>query len=471
MKPHKGMTCLALMIATTGPIISGCTKFIDQAQLGVDRHPLTNEKTTEAHQIIVNDEEVATISAQPDEFAGYVPVMPIVEALGGTYIWDKATQTITVEQQDEMGLTFRVGDLNVIRNGYPLRIRESPQIIDDQVWVPGYNWLPGSAISRMFDVDYANWDQSEKVYRIYRFPESDQVQTDLEDAAVAAVKQYLQAQHIELTRSPSELSQSPQDILIKSVQQLSELGTVNNGLVKVVVSFSTTYQPIPEEAWLFSQAGKTQYEHSYFLRIREGEPHFELISEKSDRTGLGAPIPLLDESDFSRIADDWEAENFYSLPELLEILDHMVTEVDRPSFSELLTRVTTQNSFYLSELDGEVIFSYFSESVRRSPEWEIFLELENSKDPTFTVLSASSLEDQITATILGNWTVDSVNMRPILLNIELSQNNKIWKITRMENIRQYKNIYSLMRLEPQLYEEIAEQFVFRKETDISPFYL
>ncbi|MFG6107244.1 copper amine oxidase N-terminal domain-containing protein [Leptothoe sp. EHU-05/26/07-4] len=442
-----------------------------QSQLGVDRHPLTSEKTTEPHQIIVNGEEVATISAQPDGFAGYVPIMPIVEALGGTYIWDKATQTITVEQQDEMVITFRVGDLNVIRNGYLLRIRESPQMIDDQVWVPGYNWLPGSAISRMFDVDYANWDQSEKVYRIYRFPEPDQVQTDLEDAAVAAVKQYLQTQHIELTRSPSELPQSPQEILIESVQQLSESGIVNNGLVKVVVSFSTTYQPVPEEAWLFSQAGKTQYEHSYLVRIREGEPHLELTSEQSDRTGLGAPIPLLDESDFSRIANDWEAENFYSLPELLEILDHMVTEVDRPSFSELLTRVTTQNSFHLSELDDEVIFSYFSESVRSSPEWEIFLELENSKDPTFTVLSASSLEDQITATILGNWTVDSVNMRPILLNIELSQNNKIWKITRMENIRQYKNIYSLMRLEPQLYEEIAEQFVFRKETDISPFYL
>ncbi|MDV3351945.1 copper amine oxidase N-terminal domain-containing protein [Leptothoe sp. LEGE 181152] len=442
-----------------------------QSQLGVDRHPLTSEKTTEARQIIVNGEEVTTIVTQPDGFAGYVPIMPIVEALGGTYIWDKATQTVIVEQQDEMDITFRVGDLNVMRNGYPLRIREFPQIIDDQVWVPGYNWLPGSAISRMFDVDYANWDQSEKVYRIYRFPEPDQVQTDLEDAAVAAVKQYLQTQHIELTRSPSELSQSPQDILIESVQQLSESGTVNNGLVKVVVSFSTTYQPIPEEAWLFSQAGKTQYEHSYLVRIREGEPHLELISEQSDRTGLGAPIPLLDESDFSRITDDWEEENFYSLPELLEILDHMVTEVDRPSFSELLTRVTTQNSFHLSELDDAVILSYFSESVRRSPEWEIFLELEDSKDPAFTVLSASSMEDQITATILGNWTVDSVNMRPILLNIELSQNNKIWKITRMENIRQYKNIYSLMMLEPQLYEEIAEQFVFRKETDISPFYL
>ncbi|ESA37652.1 copper amine oxidase family protein [Leptolyngbya sp. Heron Island J] len=54
MKPHKGMACLALMIATTGPMVSGCTQFIDRAQVDVDRHPLTSEKTTEAHQIIVN---------------------------------------------------------------------------------------------------------------------------------------------------------------------------------------------------------------------------------------------------------------------------------------------------------------------------------------------------------------------------------------------------------------------------------
>lgn len=60
---------------------------------------------------------------------------------------------------------------------------------------------------------------------------------------------------------------------------------------------------------------------------------------------------------------------------------------------------------------------------------------------------------------------------PILIDIELSWDGGMWKFTRMENIRQYENIYELMLQEPRLYEEIAEQFVFREGTNISPFYM
>ena len=293
MKPYKNVAFLPLIIVATGLMASGCTAMIGQTQIETDVQPLMSDQTTDVRQIIINTEMVATISVQPDEFSGYVPVEPIVEALGGTYIWDKVAQTVIVEQPEDVVTTFKVDNVNVIRNRYPLRIRESPQIIDDEIW------LPGSAISRMFDVDYADWDQSGQIYRIYRFPEPDQLQTDLEYAAIAAVQQHLQDQEIELVRSPSELPQSPQNIVIKSVQQLSEVETVNDGLVKVVVSFSTNYQPVPEETWLFSQSGETQYERSYFLRFREGESELELISERLDRTGLGVPIPFLDESEFS----------------------------------------------------------------------------------------------------------------------------------------------------------------------------
>ena len=41
----------------------------------------------------------------------------------------------------------------------------------------------------------------------------------------------------------------------------------------------------------------------------------------------------------------------------------------------------------------------------------------------------------------------------------------------MENVRQYESVYDLAIQEPQLYERISEQFVFRKETGINPFYL
>lgn len=69
------------------------------------------------------------------------------------------TQTVTVEQQDGIITTFTIGDPNVTRNGYPLRIRESPKIIDTEDGVSGQIWLHGSDISRVFDIDYASWDR------------------------------------------------------------------------------------------------------------------------------------------------------------------------------------------------------------------------------------------------------------------------------------------------------------------------
>ena len=153
------------------------------------------------------------------------------------------------------------------------------------------------------------------------------------------------------------------------------------------------------------------------------------------------------------------------------MMDDLVEESERSELSRLLLRVNTQNPLILSELDDETILSYFSESVRTSLGWDNFLKLENSKDPDFTVLHATSTEDLISAIILGNWTVDSINMRPVLLDVDLSWNGEIWRFTRMENVRQYESVYDLAIQEPQLYERISEQFVFRKETGINPFYL
>ena len=118
-----------------------------------------------------------------------------------------------------------------------------------------------------------------------------------------------------------------------------------------------------------------------------------------------------------------------------------------------------------------MILNYFADTVRSSPGWAAISRLENSRHPVFRILYESSREDWISATVFGNWTVDSTNFMPILIDIELSWDGGMWKFTRMENVRKYENIYELMLQEPRLYEEIAEQFVFRKETGISPLVL
>lgn len=461
-------TCKLLML---GVIAAGCVDSVNSPRLEPDLSPTQDDQKSEVRQVIVNRKRVASFSRKLAETAGYVPIAPIVEALGWTYAWNEATGSITVEQQDGVSVKFTVGDHNVTRNGYPMRISEVPAVVNGEVYLPGKDSFPERAISRVFDLDYAGWDKLQKNYYIYQFPESDQSHSALEKAAIEEAKQHLQRQLIKDITSPPEAAQFPKNIEIQNVQQLTDQDTIDHGLVKVIVGFSVDYRTSSEKFWQFQQSGETRYEHSYLLRFKEGQPNLELVSQRADRTEVtGSPIPFLNESDFVRIGEVWQKENFYSLPEILQITKSIVREVDRPSLSELLTRANTNNSFYLSDHDDEIVFKYFSEAVRNSPGWNAFLKLENARDPIFTVLQASSTKNLISATIIGNWTVDSVSMTPVILDIDFSWDDEIWKITRMENIRLYKNAYELKMQEPRLYRKITEQFVFRRLTDVDPFY-
>ena len=470
MKPFSKSLSFSLMVTvlTIGVITSGCTYSDFSSQSDNDLSLLSNNQIStsqisDVRQLIVNQELVSSISYESDEITVYVPIAPIVHALGWTYVWNQKTKSGTI-QQGESVTNFTIGNRIVYRNGYPIMYGGS-KIIE------GEAWLDSLAMSRIIDVDYAGWDPHRQEYRVLQFPKPDQNQTDLEEAAVEEVLQHLRTQQIELTRSPLGLTQTPQNIRNKSVQQLTDLETTNDGLVKVVVEFMADYQPSPEEYWLFDQSGKTRYEHTYQISFKGGQASLDLLSKRTDRTALGSPVPFLDDSDFAKISEEWRKNNFYSLPEMLRIIDTFVKESDNGSFSSLLTRVNTQNLFYLPELDNEEVLNYFSESARNSPGWEAFLNLEGARDPGFTILSASSTKDLISAKIIGNWTFDGINMKPILLDVDLTCDGENWEITRFENVQLYENIYELADQNSRLYEKIAEQYIFRTVTRISPFYL
>ena len=466
MGPFNKSLSLSLMVVvlTIGANLSGCAYSPREVQSEDDLiSPVTNQ-ISDARQLIVNQELVASISYQSDEIAVYVPVAPIVDALGWTYVWNEKTKSGTI-QKGESVTSFTIGNRIVYRDGYPIFTYRGSRIIG------GEAWLNSLAVPQIIDVDYAGWNPNRQEYRVLQFPKPDRNQTDLEKAAVEEVLQHLQVHQIELTRSPLELTQMPENIRTKSVQQLADLETTNDGLVKVVVEFTTDYQPSSEEYWLFGQPGKTRYEQIYQVSFKEGQASLDLLSERTDRTALGSPVPFLDDSDFAKISEEWRKNNFYSLPETLKILDTFVKDSDNGSFSSLLARVNTQNLFYLPELDNEEVLNYFSESTRNSSGWEVFLSLEGARDPGFTILSASSTKGVISAKIIGNWTFDGVNMKPILLDADLTWDGENWRITRFENVQLYENVYELSNQTSRLYEKIAEQYIFRTVTRFSPFYL
>lgn len=489
MHLSKAISLPMTTIMLASLMISGCSVLIAQPLDETVSTPLPHRSQAEMRQLMVNGKAIATIDNTATELDDYVPIAPISEALGWIYTWDKSTGVVTVEQQNGVVTTFSISSLKATRNGYPVSLQVAPKIIQNEVWLSGSDGRHGGDISMLFTPDSAAWDDSGQSYQVYQFPELDQMQTNLEKEAISAIERQLRGQQIEFKavggarkaieesgkiESSDALNQFPKDIEIQSVQQLTDSETVDDGLVKVVVNFSVAYQPAFNEDWgywLFKQPGKTQYEHSYLIRFRDGQTDLELISERIDRSSLGSPVPFLDESDFARISNEWQQSNAYSLSEILKMMDDLVEESERSELSCLLLRVNTQNPLILSGLDDETILSYFSESVRTSLGWDNFLKLENSKDPDFTVLHATSTEDLISAIIIGNWTVDSINMRPVLLDVDLSWDGEIWRFTRMENVRQYESVYDLAIQEPQLYERISEQFVFRKETGINPFYL
>ena len=462
MKPFSKSLSLSLMavVLTIGANSSGCAYSPREPKSEVDLISPAIDRRSDDHLLIVNQGLVDSIYYESDEVTIYVPARPIVDALGLTYVWDEEAKSGTI-QHEEFITTITIGSQIAHRNGYPI-LYGAPRLIKGEVW------LDSLAISRILDVDYANWDQSQQEYRIYRFPEPDQNLTDLEKAAIEEVKQHLKKQQFDLLAPHLESVQSLKNINISSAQQLASVDTTNDGVVKVVVDFLKDYQGINK--CQFNQSCPTRYEHSYLIRFNDDQVTLSLISERANRTDLGYPIPFLNESDFVRISEIWRRNNFYSLLELLGVADETVKAVDLQPLS-LLTRVDEQNSFNLTEKEREKIFDYFSESVRNSPGWSEFRGLEKPRDPTFWVLFTTSKKDFISAEIIGNWTVDGFNMTPILLDIDLSWEERKWKITRMENVRLYENVDELAKQEPMLYTKIAEQYVFRRVTRIAPFYL
>ena len=362
-----------------------------------------------------------------------LPLTPLLEALGGSYVWDRHVGTINITQGDHNAL-ITIGEQIAIRNGYSVNLLASPKVVNEAVWIPHV------AITRALDVDYVKWDVSHYDYQIYRFQDETDGETELEKAAIDQIQIHLNQQMSAISRDVcsqersrtyivggigslsvcemSSLDQSPRDVQILSARQLTKTDILSNGVVKVIARFSTDH--VPSQHLLYPQRGEMHHEIIYFLATREGQLKIDgVIAERSDRSRTGGSlIPFLGEIDFAQLEREWEQKNYYSYAELVEKLSN-------DFISPTLSKITSNLNSY-QEDEKKKILAPFSPLVRQSDGWQTLLGLEGARDPNYTILDATSTQGFISATIVGNWTSDSVNNTPILMEVDLKWEGGGW---------------------------------------------
>lgn len=245
----------------------------------------------------------------------------------------------------------------------------------------------------------------------------------------------------------------PRSIEIISSRQLTAGDTSLQGAVKVVARYTTDYKPNPSirTRWQTQSPEKVQHERTYFLIAENGKSRIDaLITERSNRSFLGAPIPFLEEADLTEMAKSWRQNNtlFY-----VDLIGDFSINLLSPWRAK-------------AHLGDATALENFSEVVQKSQGWQDFLSLQNSKDPIFTFVEVSSTKDRIAGTIIGNWIADSVNFTPVVMEVELERKTDRWMFTRIDNVRHYENSKALWMNESQLYEKVAKQYVYREVTRV-----
>lgn len=138
-----------------------------------------------------------------------------------------------------------------------------------------------------------------------------------------------------------------------------------------------------------------------------------------------------------------------------------------PTLSETLGITKWGNTSTASGQDRlKQLLSYFSPTVQESKGWQDFLNLEAKRDLTFTVIRATSTQNNISAVLFVE-LFPGFNVIPAVMEVEIQNqpdksNGTKWFFTRIEKVRSYDNLAELEREEPQIYEMLLRMNSYRQ---------
>ncbi|MGF1486209.1 MAG: hypothetical protein ACFBSE_03740 [Prochloraceae cyanobacterium] len=436
----------------------------------------TVKKRLQKYIITLNDRPISGYSNalfyrpyRPEATPTNLPLFPILEAMDINYKWNQINNNLAIyDGKNTVKIDLNSGFVN--RNGYKIGSPEFT-VINGEVWIGISKSLP-----LLLGIDRISWNQNTKEWQLYRFPKQNDRQTFLEKKAIDLVKDYLTrgnpALRTEiddrerakiLNTNPETIDSSKKqnlavrNIKINSAIQLSPADNLDRGTVKVAVSYTTDYIPW----WTYNVPGETNHEKTIIVKADRREMFVdEVIAHKTNRSSTGSPIPLLKEEDRIKIYRESHRKlsNYYS---------QNLRSLSRDFITPTLTRINTNNDFYLPKLSDKAILARFSEEVRQSRGWQDFVSLKGAKDPYFYILEATETNNSLSATLIGNWSCNSISLTPILMEIKLVKDeNDSWKFTSITKVRLYKNSRQLELNEPETYQELARLISYLRDVNL-----
>ena len=224
------------------------------------------------------------------------------------------------------------------------------------------------------------------------------------------------------------------------------------------------------------QLGATDHDSNYRIPIVDipeevfAVENFLLPSPPADYAYLFASqIPRIELSKIEKeeLEREWEDNNYYSYNEMFEIQRNFI---DLPlyivysTYKLGLPQSSDPQENILFKKEYEYYLSFFTDEVKNSSSWADFMAIEpiTGGNPTFQILQAQSIENRITATIIGNrfagfWIL------PFLMDIEMEKEGDKWLFTSIDNIKVYETMQEMQKNDPEMYYLLVKIYNFRKD--------
>lgn len=429
-----------------------------------------NTIAARAINVTLNDKKLSfDVSPVLEDGRLLVPLRAIFEALGATINWDSATSTVKATKDGDT-VKITVDKKTAYRNNTSVELGVSAKVVKGRMLVP---------IRFVFEALGAEveWDAKSQMVTINQ-------KDELELQAREKVKQYLSLLDRAVSESVNDeewngiLSQTaiksgygnksrvfkPKPVVDSQVRSVSNVVIMKaeyanepeNDTVIIVTAQYIYNDPTEPDA----PRQKIQYEKEYSLVWENGQ--LVIDSERTLELRHSANIPLisLSEKDIEQIKQRWQQDNYYTYNDILAINNNFISSTLMETFGIIKWGNTSTPS-----IKGrlEHLLSYFTVDVKESNGWKDFISLDAKRDPTFTVLWATSEQDHISATLYAE-LYPGFNTIPALLEVEIKKqyNGKEWLFTRIEKVRGYTDLSELEQKEPQSYDMLIEMDNYRR---------
>ncbi|RKL63250.1 copper amine oxidase N-terminal domain-containing protein [Thermoanaerobacteraceae bacterium SP2] len=400
-----------------------------------------------------------------------VPLRAIFEALGATIDWDGTTSTVTATKgSDTVKLT--VGNKTAYKNGSKVELDVPAKVVKGRTLVPVR--FVSDALGALVE-----WDAQNQTVNITQ-------RSELELQAIAQVEKYLSLLNRAVSEGVSDeewkgilspdaidsgygidarvfrpmpglVGSSGRSISNVEIVEADDMTGPNDGALISVVARYVYNDPTEPDV---SQR-KIQYEKKYYLILENEQLVIDREQTQAVRHADDIPLVTISKNELEQITQQWQQDNYYNYNEVLAINNSFVS----PILSQTLGIIKWGNTSTASgEEKLKQLLSCFSPAVQESKGWQDFLNLEAKRDPTFTILWATSTQDKISATLYGE-LFPGFNVIPAVMEIDIQkqtdQSTK-WIFTRIEKVRSYDNLAELEREEPQIYEMLLRMNSYRQ---------